>query len=103
LIREASTGVAQDEPGSTPFVGEASIEFEALDSENSQQVAAYIETKPAKKYTWTKGVREGAKDYMRAYSTWAYTKEAMEHWAQLLRKRLDESRANQILPAERVV
>lgn len=90
-VGEASTGVAESKPGSTPFVGEATIEFEALDSESSQQIAAYIETKDAMKYNWVEGVSEGVKDYMRAYSTWAYTKEAMDHWAQLLRKRLDEA------------
>jgi hypothetical protein len=42
-----------------------------------------------KKYNWTQGVDTAAKDYLKAYCTWAYTKQAMDHWAQLIRKRLD--------------
>lgn len=89
-VGEAGTGVAQDKPGSTPFVGEATIEMEALDSESSEQLAAYIETRIGKKYNWVEGIEKGVSDYMKAYSTWAYTKQAMDHWAQLLRQRLDE-------------
>lgn len=92
-LGEAGAGAAEGEAGSTPFVGEASIELEALDSQTNKQIAAYIETKVAKKYNWTEGVEQGTKDYMRAYSTWAYTKAAMDSWAELMRKRLDESRS----------
>jgi hypothetical protein len=88
-LGEAGAGAAKDEPGSTPFVGEASIEMEALDSETSEQVAAYIETFVGKKYHWTKGVGTAISDYTKAYSTWAYTKQAFDKWAQLIRSRLD--------------
>ena len=30
------------------------------------------------------------KGYLKAYSSWAYTKQAMDVWAQLVRQRLDE-------------
>ncbi len=88
-IGEGGAGVAQGEAGSTPFVGEATVEMEALDSVTSQQAAAYIETHIGKKYHWNKGVGTATKDYLKAYSTWAYTKQAMDHWAQLIRERLD--------------
>ena len=92
-LGEAGAGAAKDKAGSTPFVGEATIEFEALDSGSSEQVAAYIETRVGMKYVWNKGVSEGVGQYTKAYSTWAYTKQAIDHWAKLLRERLDAARA----------
>jgi hypothetical protein len=88
-VAEAGAGAAEGKAGSTPFIGEATVEIEALDSKSSKQLAAYIETRTGKKYNWTHGVGTAAKDYLKAYSTWAYTKQAMDHWAQLIRKRLD--------------
>jgi len=88
-VADAGTGVADGETGSTMFVGKASMEMEVLDSETNKQLAALVETEIAKKYNWTEGVKEGVTDYLRAYSTWAYTKEAMDHWAKKLRERMD--------------
>lgn len=90
-VGDAGAGVAQGNTGSTPFVGHASIELEALDSTSSEQVAAYIETRMGKKYNWTEGVSKGVTDYVKAYSTWDYTKQAMDFWAKLIRQRLDEA------------
>lgn len=90
-IGDAGTGVAKGQTGSTPFTGEATIEFEALDSETTKQLAAFIETRVGKKYNWTHGVSEGVTSYLDAYSKWDYTKKAMDYWAELLRKRLDEA------------
>jgi hypothetical protein len=87
---EAGAGAATREPGTTPFTGEATLEFEALDSVTSQRLMSYIETKVGKKYVWTEGVGEGVSSYVKAYSKWDYTKKAMDEWAKLLRKRLDE-------------
>lgn len=89
-VGEAGAGAAEGEPGSTPFTGEATVELEALDSVTSQQLAAFIETETGKKYNWTQGVSEGVSSYMKAYSKWEYTKQAMDDWAQLLRTRLDK-------------
>ena len=88
-LGEAGAGVAEGEAGSTPFVGEATVEMEALDSETSEQIGAYIETRVGKKYHWTKGVGTAVKDYLKAYSTWAYAKQAMDGWARLIRERMD--------------
>ena len=88
---EAGAGAAKGEAGSTPFVGEATVEMEALDSLSNEQIGAYIEHRVGKKYQWTKGVESGVKDYLRAYSTWAYTKQAMDGWAQVIRQRMDEA------------
>ena len=90
-MADAGAGAAQGKAGSTPFVGHASIELEALDSVSSEQVAAYIEMRMAKKYNWTEGVGTGVSDYVKAYSTWDYTKQAMDYWAKLTRQRLDEA------------
>ena len=90
-LGEAGAGAAKGETGSTPFVGEATVEMEALDSLTNEQVGAYIEHRVGQKYQWTKGVERGVKDYLRAYSTWAYTKQAMDDWAQLVRQRMDEA------------
>jgi len=90
-LGEAGAGVAEGEAGSTPFVGEASVEMEALDSVSNEQVGAYIERHFGKKYHRTKGVGIAVKDYLKAYSTWAYTKQAMDAWAQLVRQRMDEA------------
>ena len=90
-VGDAGAGVAQGNAGSTPFVGHASIELEALDSSSSEQVVAYIETRMGKKYNWTEGVTTGVTDYIKAYSTWDYTKQAMDYWAKLIRQRLDEA------------
>ena len=92
-VGEAGAGAAEGEAGSTPFVGEATLELEAMDSDSSKQLAAYIETRVGKKYYWTKGVATGVSQYTKAYSTWAYTKDAMDYWAKLIRERLDTVQA----------
>ena len=91
-VGEAGAGAAEGEAGSTPFVGEATLELEAMDSTTSKQLAAYIETRVGKKYYWSKGISTGVSQYTKAYSTWAYTKQAMDYWANLIRERLDSVR-----------
>lgn len=99
-VGDAGAGAAQGNVGGTPFIGEVTVEAEALDSSTSEQVGAYIETRIGKKYhvKLDKGVSDavttGVGDYLKAYSTWAYTKQAMDHWAAKLRSRLDASRGN---------
>ena len=88
-VGEAGAGAATGEAGSTPYVGRATVEMEALDSASSKQVAAYVETRVGMKYLWNKGIETGVSAYTKAYSTWAYTKEAFDFWAALIRARLD--------------
>lgn len=88
-IGEASAGAARGEVGSTPFVGQATLEMEALDGQTNVQVAAYIERRVGKKYNWDEGISKGLSSYMKAFSTWAYTEEAFDRWASLLRTELD--------------
>ncbi len=90
-LGEVGAGVAEGEAGSTPFVGEASVEMEAVDSVSNEQVGAYIERHFGRKYHRTRGVGTAVTDYLKAYSTWACTEQAMDAWAQLVRQRMDEA------------
>jgi hypothetical protein len=89
-VAEAGVGALSAEAGGSPFVGHASVEIEALDSESHRQVAAYIETRAAKKLDVDlsdgvgSAVGTGVSGYANSFSTWAYTKKAMEHWAELI-------------------
>ena len=62
-VADAGTGVATGDAGGTVFTGQA---------------------------TYAHGIATGVKGYIHSYSKWAYTKKAMDDWAQLLRKRIDE-------------
>lgn len=94
-LRIAVTDIVPTKPSASvvtlvvPFVGEATVEMEALDSQTNEQVGAYIETHIGKKYHWTKGVGTAVKDDSKAFSTLAYVKQAMNGWAQFIRQRLD--------------
>ncbi len=63
-----------------------------------KQLGAYIETRIGKKYDIDldsgigKAVEKGMDSYMKAYETWDYTRQSMDHWAQLIRERLDAAR-----------
>jgi len=98
-VGESALGAAKGKLGGSPFLGEATVEMEALDSTSHQQLGAYIETRIGKKYDidldsgLEKAVDKGMDSYMKAYETWAYTRQSMDHWAQLVRERLDAARA----------
>ncbi|WP_296897527.1 DUF3313 domain-containing protein [Thiohalocapsa sp.] len=89
-VAEAGVGALSGKAGGSPFIGHASVEIEALDSQSHQQVAAYIETRAAKKFDVDlkegvgTAVGKGVTGYADSFSTWAYTKKAMDHWADLI-------------------
>lgn len=89
-LADAGTGVATGDAGGTVFTGEATLELEVLDSVSSKQLGARIETETGQKYNYSHGIATGVKGYIRSFSKWAHTKKALDDWAQLLRKRLDE-------------
>jgi hypothetical protein len=95
-LGEASAGVAQGDVGSTPFAGQVVVEMEALDSQSNAQVEAYIERRAGKKYSWDEGISTGLTSYMKGFFTWAYTEDAFNRWANLLRAEL---RPDQIISA----
>jgi hypothetical protein len=94
-VADAAAGLVNERPGSGLFVGEATVEMEALDSMSGDQIAAFVETRVGKKYDIDLddgidgAVKKGVGGYAKAYSSWAYTKQAMDAWAQLIRERLD--------------
>lgn len=64
--------------GTHAYVGQASMEFEVLDSQTNEQLAAGIDTKAAEKYKVIKGL-----------SKWGHVEDAFEFWANRLRNFLD--------------
>jgi hypothetical protein len=99
-VAEAGVGALSGKAGGSPFIGHASVEIEALDSESHQQVAAYIETRAAKKFDVDlsdgvgSAVGKGVSGYAGSFSTWAYTKKAMDHWADLIGAWLKSARSS---------
>jgi len=83
--------------GSSPYVGDAAIECEFMDSVTSEQLLAFVDRKIGKKYNLdikdgpVNAVETAATSYAYSYTTWEYTKKAFDFWAQTLRKRLDEA------------
>ena len=92
-----TSAVAKGGVGSNFYVGSTTIEAEFLDSVSNEQVAAYVDRYYPKKYDvdFKKGpvgvVTHGFGQYFKAYSTWSYTKDAFDYWAQKLRTKLDEA------------
>jgi hypothetical protein len=92
-----TSAVAKGGPGSNFYVGSTTIEVEFLDSITNEQVAAYVDRYYPKKYDvdFEKGtvgvVTHGFGQYFKAYSTWAYTKDAFDYWTHKLRVKLDEA------------
>lgn len=93
IAMSAATG----HKGHPPYLGEASIEAEFLNSETHEQVAAYVEQRLGKKFDVHlekgagKAVSEGVASYAKAYSEWGYVKQAFDYWAHKLRVRLDQA------------
>ncbi len=92
----AST-VSKGGAGSSFYVGHTTIEVELLDGATNEQVAAFVDRYYPKKYDvdFKKGptgvVTHGFTQYGKAYTTWSYTKDALDYWALRLRQKLDEA------------
>ncbi len=92
-----TSAVAKGGPGSNFYVGHTTIEVEFLDASTHEQVAAYVDRYYPKKYDvdFKKGpvgvVTHGFGQYFKAYTTWSYTKDAFNYWANRLRQKLDEA------------
>ena len=92
-----TSAVSKGGPGSNFYVGHTTIEAEFLDSTTNEQVAAYVDRYYPKKYDvdFKKGpvgvVTHGFGQYFKAYTTWSYTKDAFDYWANKLRQKLDEA------------
>ncbi len=92
-----TSSVAKGGPGSNFYIGHTTIEVEFLDGSTNEQVAAFVDRYYPKKYDvdMKKGpmgaIVYGFGQYFKAYTTWSYTKDAFDYWAQRLRQKLDEA------------
>jgi hypothetical protein len=93
LMSGAATGGGA---GSAPYLGRTAIAAQFIDGETNTVVAEYAETSFGRKYVLdtSKGtaaaITTGAKNYLDAYSTWAYAKQAFDQWSARFRTRLDQ-------------
>jgi hypothetical protein len=94
---DLAAGAASGLPvGSAPYLGKTAIAVEFIDGETNTVVAEYAETRFGRKYVLDTNqnasvdVTEGAKNYLNAYSTWAYAKQAFDGWALQFRVWLDQ-------------
>ena len=91
-----TSSVAKGGPGSNFYVGHTSVEAEFIDGATNEQVAAFVDRYYPKKYDVElkkgpgRAIIHGFGQYFKAYSTWSYTKDAFDYWAQKLRQKLDE-------------
>jgi len=97
-VADVASGAAAGGPvGSAPYLGRTGIAAQFIDGQTGQVIAEYADTQVGRKYVvdTSKGVGNaittGFSDYAKAYSTWAYAKQAFDGWAQLLRARLDQA------------
>ena len=99
LCGRGGSGPASGRPaGSTPYLGESSIEAQFLDGGTGQVLAEFADTRIGKKYDVdaSKGaVDAGGKwvhGYMDSFTSWNYAKRAFDQWSELLRIRFNELR-----------
>jgi Protein of unknown function (DUF3313) len=82
--------------GSAPYLGRSAIAVEFIDGETNAVVAEYADLRFGRKYVLntsqgtTQAITGAATNYLDAYSTWAYAKQAFDQWAAQFRTRLDQ-------------
>jgi len=96
-VADVASGTAAGGPvGSAPYLGRTGIAVQFIDSQTNRVIAEYADTQVGRKYVvdTSKGVGSaittGFSDYAKAYSTWAYARQAFDGWAQQFRARLDQ-------------
>lgn len=96
-VADMASGAATGGPvGSAPYLGRTGIAAEFIDSKANRIVAEYADTDVGRKYVVdtskgvTAAVTTGMTDYLDAYQSWAYAKQAFDQWAALFRQRLDQ-------------
>ncbi len=78
------SGVVGAATGSNFFVGQIGMEAEFIDAESNERLAAMVSRQAGKKYIPLTGRTA------RTASKWGQVEQAMDYWAQKLRKRVDE-------------
>ena len=96
-VADVASGAAAGGPvGSAPYLGRTGIAAQFIDSQTNRVIAEFADTQVGRKYVvdTSKGVGSaittGFSDYAKAYSTWAYARQAFDGWAQQFRARLDQ-------------
>ena len=99
FVAEAGSGVATGRPaGSTPYLGETSMEMQFLDGASGKVVAECRDTQVGRKYAAE--VNSGAdgaastcaNGYLNSFQAWSYAKNAFDKWALLVAQRLGQLR-----------
>lgn len=99
FIAEAGSGVATGRPaGSTPYLGETSMEMQFLDGAKGTILAECRDSRIGRKYaaeidsgaegaasTWANG-------YLNSFQEWSYAKNAFDKWSLLVAKRMGQLR-----------
>lgn len=101
VVDLASGAAAGQSAGSPPYLGRTGIAAMLIDAQNQQVVAEYADTRIGRKYVVdtsrgiTGALKTGVGDYLNAYSTWAYARQAFDGWAAVLRRWLDRVQGRQ--------
>lgn len=97
-VADMASGAASGGPvGSAPYLGRTGIAAQFIDSQTNRVIAEYADTQVGRKYVvdTSQGVggaiTTGFSDYAKAYSTWAYARQAFDGWARQFRARLDQA------------
>lgn len=82
--------------GAAPYLGRTGIAVQFIDGAADRVVAEFADVQFGRKYdvntagNVTGAVTSGVTNYLDAYSTWGYTKQAFDRWSHQLRRRLDQ-------------
>jgi len=99
FVAEAGSGVATGRPvGSTPYLGETSMEMQFLDGASGSVLAECRDTQIGRKYaaevdsgadgaakTWANG-------YLNSFQSWSYAKNAFDKWSMQVAQRMGKLR-----------
>lgn len=96
FVAEAGSGVATGGPvGSTPYLGETGMEMQFLDATSNAIIGECRDTTVGRKYAAeldSSAVSTWANGYLNSFQSWAYAKNAIDKWSQLVAKRFAELR-----------
>lgn len=100
FVAEAASGPASGRPaGSTPYLGETSIEAQIIDGGTGEVLGEFADTRIGKKYDvdMSKNAPDAAKKwvdgYMDSFTSWSYAKGAFDQWAAFLVLRFQQLRS----------
>ena len=96
-VVDVASGPANGGPvGSTAYLGRTGIAGSLIEAQTNTVVAEYADKEAGRKYVIdtqdgvTTAVTTGVDNYLKAYSTWAYARQAFDGWATDLRQWVDK-------------